>query len=372
MNQVQLQRLRNRAALLAEKASNPALALLCVLNLLLGVVFVFSLAFAAQTLSARAEQADTAEAARCNARDLLALLREESPQKLAIVEQEAETIVNGEAVFWKISGENREPSWLLGTMHSPDPRITQLPEAAEQAFERADIVMIENVEALEPAQMAKQMAMLRDHIFLAEGETLEALIEPENLAGLKAAIAARNMPWQAANRMQPWMVAASIAVPSCDATAKRDGTPVLDALIAKRAIASEKQLIGLETVEEQFKAVASIPFDFHVNALNETVQLGALADDLMETTKILYLQGRTGMMLPLVRAFAPKTYDGKGYAAFQELLLTDRNRNMAERAQEHLERGNAFIAVGALHLPGEDGLVALLEEAGYTVKPVSR
>ena len=43
---------------------------------------------------------------------------------------------------------------------------------------------------------------------------------------------------------------------------------------------------------------------------------------------------------------------------------------MAERAAQYLEKGNAFMAVGALHLPGKDGLVALLRDEGFTVEPV--
>jgi uncharacterized protein len=76
----------------------------------------------------------------------------------------------------------------------------------------------------------------------------------------------------------------------------------------------------------------------------------------METTKALYLDGKTAMVLPLVRAFAPKSYEGKGYNEFQELLLTRRNHTMVRRAMSYLEKGNGFMAVGALHLPGEQGV----------------
>ena len=57
-------------------------------------------------------------------------------------------------------------------------------------------------------------------------------------------------------------------------------------------------------------------------------------------------------------------------AEFEERVVTLRNHVMAERAGPILDRGNAFIAVGALHLPGEQGLVALLTQAGYTVSAV--
>ena len=54
----------------------------------------------------------------------------------------------------------------------------------------------------------------------------------------------------------------------------------------------------------------------------------------------------------------------------QQSLLISRNFGMRDNALAHLEQGNAFVAVGALHLPGKQGLVSLLREAGYTVTAV--
>ncbi len=52
---------------------------------------------------------------------------------------------------------------------------------------------------------------------------------------------------------------------------------------------------------------------------------------------------------------------------FEKALLTDRNHVMAERAVPLLEKGNAFIAVGAMHLPGNEGLISLLKQKGYSL-----
>jgi uncharacterized protein len=136
-------------------------------------------------------------------------------------------------------------------------------------------------------------------------------------------------------------------------------------------MAQGKTPASLETIEEQLTAVATIPFSFHIAALRETLAGRGFSADLMETTKILYLQGNTAMMLPLIRLLAPDAYQGKGYASFQYFLLEQRNRSMVERAIAYLEQGNAFVAVGALHLPGETGLVSLLRKAGYVVEAVS-
>ena len=76
-----------------------------------------------------------------------------------------------------------------------------------------------------------------------------------------------------------------------------------------------------------------------------------------------------GVVFPLMKAVMPQTGSGEGVAQFQEALIDKRNDTMTERALPVLEKGPTFIAVGALHLPGETGLVKQLRDAGYTVTP---
>ena len=56
--------------------------------------------------------------------------------------------------------------------------------------------------------------------------------------------------------------------------------------------------------------------------------------------------------------------------AFEEDFVVSRNQRMAERLLDKIDGGGAFVAVGALHLPGEQGLVHLMEESGYKVSRV--
>jgi uncharacterized protein YbaP (TraB family) len=77
--------------------------------------------------------------------------------------------------------------------------------------------------------------------------------------------------------------------------------------------------------------------------------------------------------MPMLESQAPSPpdeSDKEGYAAFEKRIITDRNHVMAERASTYLAKGGAFMAVGALHLPGEEGLVELLRKQGFTVTSV--
>ncbi|MEZ5871340.1 MAG: TraB/GumN family protein [Nitratireductor sp.] len=344
-----------------DRMANGLLTLFAVLNLVFFLLFAMSLVTARATLAA--EQT-------CGGENLVEKLKLSDPTKFGKVLAEAAAVENGHSVMWRITRDGLAPSFLLGTMHSADPRVTLMPAPADAAFAQAEVVLIENTEVLDRTKMTEALMRYKEMTLLLDGSTLDQKIAEGSIPTLQAAVTQRNMPWEIARHMQPWMVAAAIAIPICEVVAKSGGAEVLDTTIGNRALAQGKRLIGLETIEEQFRAVSSIPQEFHLNALSETLQLSDLTDSMMETTKLLYLKGETGMLLPLVRAYSPQTYSGKGYAEFQELLVSRRNHTMAERALSHLEKGNVFMAVGALHLSGEEGLVNLLRQQGFRLEAV--
>jgi uncharacterized protein YbaP (TraB family) len=349
---------------LARRDPGKALAAaLAALHVTLLAAFLLSALSATRALSA--------QGAVCTGTDLVQKLAAEDPAKLEQARAEAATIPNSTAVLWKVTKPGLEPSWLFGTMHSPDARIARLDGHVRAAFDASDTVLVESTDALDPQKMRAAMAGLKDLAFLPAGSTLETLLPQAAIAPLQRETETHGIPWAAARQMQPWMVAAAIARPVCELLAASAGEPVLDQLIAVEAQKAGKKLEGLETVAEQFQAVASIPADFHVNALADLVELGAISDDVMETTKLLYLQGNTGLIVPLVRIYSPKAYAGKGYEEFQELLVEKRNLVMAQRSTQWLDEGGVFMAVGALHLPGDKGVVALLQQAGYIVEAVT-
>jgi uncharacterized protein YbaP (TraB family) len=171
--------------------------------------------------------------------------------------------------------------------------------------------------------------------------------------------------------MKPWMIAAMVAQPACETARKAAGAPVLDMRLAGDAEAAGKALGGLETIADQLGAMASLPLAFHIRGLIDTLALGDGIDDVVETMIALYLEEETGMFWPFFRAVLPAGDGGDaGFSAFEEAMVTARNRTMAERATPFLDAGGAFVAVGALHLPGPQGLVALLREKGYRIEVV--
>ena len=198
---------------------------------------------------------------------------------------------------------------------------------------------------------------------------LTALLDEEQAKLIEAELARRDIPFAMVSQMKPWMISGLVALPACEMARKARGVEFLDIKIAKAARAQGKQLLGLESIGEQMAAMADLPMEFHIQGLIETIKLADLMPDIMATMTDLYLQGEIAQIMPLILAAGPQgaEQDIDGYAQFEERIVRMRNHVMAERAAPILDAGNAFIAVGALHLPGEEGVVALLQDAGYTV-----
>ena len=326
------------------------------------------LAFAVAALLAT-ERAN-AEATACTGSNMLPAL-ESDPALAQQMRAEAAETVNGKGLLWKIEREGATPSFLFGTMHVTDPRVTSLTPAARSAFDAAGTVVIETTEVMDQKKMLASLMQTPELTMFVDDRTLTSLLTVEDADVLNNALEARGISLASVSKMKPWMLSAMLALPVCELARKADGAAVLDVKLAQDALAAGKNLEGLETAVAQLEAMASLPMEFHMKGLIDTAKLGDRIEDVTETMIILYQNENTGMFWPLFRAAMPgEEAKESGYAAFEEAMVTTRNRKMVEKAAPILERGGAFIAIGALHLPGQDGLVELIRREGYNVSRV--
>ncbi|MGY6707705.1 MAG: TraB/GumN family protein [Rhizobiaceae bacterium] len=308
----------------------------------------------------------------CTGTDMVAEIRDSDPELFAAIEAEAAKTENGSNLLWRVAPrqEGGAPSFLFGTMHVTDPRVVDLPATVREAFAASDTVVIESTDVIDQAAMMSALAAEPELTMFTDATTLRSLIPGDDVEMVEARLRERGMPLSSVNRMKPWMLASIVALPSCEFERKVRGEPILDLMLAADARAAGKELAGLESVADQLGAMASLPMELHVEGLVETLRLGDRVADVLETMVVLYRAEQVGMFWPFFRAVLPSGADGRsGYAAFEEIMVNARNRTMAEGADQFLEEGGAFIAVGALHLPGPEGLVALLRAAGYDVTP---
>jgi uncharacterized protein YbaP (TraB family) len=352
-----------RVIAIADRAASVSLKLLVAFNVLFFLSFLAVLLFAAGRAHAGIPV--------CTGADMLTALRKDDPATYRKIEAEAAATPNGKGLLWKLEKAGEKPSFLFGTMHMTDPRVTTLPPAAQKAYDAADTIVIETTEVLDQQKMMATLLKEPDLTMFTDNTTLSSLLSPDDAAAVSKALDARGIPSASVARMKPWMLSAMVALPACELARKAGGAPVLDVKLAEDAKASGKVVEGLETVGDQLRAMASLPLAFHLKGLVDTLKLGDRINDVNETMIVLYQRGDTGMFWPLFRSVLPgEEDDPAGYAAFEETMITSRNKVMVDHAGPILARGNVFMAVGALHLPGSEGLVEDFRKAGYTVTAI--
>jgi len=260
-------------------------------------------------------------------------------------------------LLWKISRPGTTPSYLFGTMHSEDAGVIDLAPAVESAFTGCRQVILE-VNLDTNAMIAGSTAML-----LTDGRRLSEIVGEALFERTAAALQSRGIPETLADHMKPWAAATALTMP-----APETGR-VLDVVLFQRAQQSGKPIHGLETITEQLEVFEGLPLNDQVALLRDAVEQFGGIDAMNAELLAAYKRQDLAAMMAINEA-AMATGDQRLAGEFQRRLIVDRNHRMADRMEPWLQQGGAFVAVGALHLPGEQGLIRLLEQQGYSVRAV--
>jgi len=249
--------------------------------------------------------------------------------------------------LWRITTA-AGPSYLFGTMHLGvgaehiHPKVWEALDASRQV-------------TLEIIASELSFAQSQELLFLPEGQSLERELSPAQWKLLKDSVS--GFPESQLARVSPLM--ASVLISSQWLPAQ---TP-LDQVIESRARAQHKELAGLEGFEET-KSFTQSP--------GHAKYLAVMLDDLDHAKKELedmhraYLSGDSDTMMSLV--FSQENQ--RKFPELYEQLFYRRNQAWVPKIVEQLEKGKAFVAVGAGHLLGDRSVVALLRAKGYKVERV--
>ena len=277
----------------------------------------------------------------------------------AAVTKTASAAVKAEnSLLWKIEKKGTPVSWLYGTAHVGDPRVTQLSPKAEAAFESSAKVVTEiRLDFGMMMEMGKRM--------LTPEPSLAQKIDAAHYQKLLPAMEARGYPEVATAKLKPWGAAMLMMVP-----VHKPGQMPLDLLFAKMAIEGQKDYSGLETLDEQLGLFETMPEEKQIEllyaVLDQQNQLTQSYQKILE----LYLKQDINALADFAAQDDIKMADQAWMKQWRFQLLEARNPRMAERLSDKLKEGKVFIAVGALHLPGKTGLIQSLRQQGYQVTPV--
>ncbi|MBI3562613.1 MAG: TraB/GumN family protein [Gammaproteobacteria bacterium] len=261
-----------------------------------------------------------------------------------------------DGILWKIESKTAT-SYLLGTIHSEDPRVLQLADTIKPQLDKSRSFTAELDLNLENSLTAA-MAML-----IQDGKELPGLIGRTRYQRCLTYMASYGVPEMMLRQLKPWAVMAQLSMP------KPQTGLFLDRLLYDYAVEQQKPVYGLETYEEQIGVFEKLSLQQQIILLDETLENFPKLDQQLQQLIALYLKhdlsGLQRYSDSLMKSGSEELMHG-----FNQSLITDRNHRMVERMQARLQEGNAFIAVGALHLPGEQGILHLLTQRGYRITPV--
>jgi uncharacterized protein len=271
-------------------------------------------------------------------------------------------------LLWRIEKPGLAPSYLFGTIHSTDESALEIARRAAQSIKGSNIVATElggpfdTIEKANITAATLAKALDRDH------DTFEGVIAADDRAPIEKFISGLGYPKEFAHHLKPWFLAILTALPACEADREARDLPEVDQFLAQTAKDSGVKVIGLETVEAQLDAIASLRPQVAATLLTLAARNPALNDDLYVTMLRLYRESRPAEIVAIADVTGGLSEsERKAEDEFMRALLQDRNATMAERAAPLLAAGGAFIAVGALHLAGKTGLVERFRADGYTV-----
>ncbi len=265
-----------------------------------------------------------------------------------------------EGRLWRISRQGGADSFAFGTIHVADPRVSEIPPPVAGVFAGTRVFAFE----LAPVEVVHAQAYELEE--LPEARRLEPLIGPEAFAQLSDELFMTGTPRRVIAHLKPW--AAMMRLASSHA---RDDTRSLEENLLAAARARRIQWISLESIEEQIAAFDTIPLDSQVALLKHTLANRDVLARVTESSIAAWQRGDLAALAAITEQVG-REYPGMAphYAQLTRHLVVNRTVLMHHRLRLPLRGGRVLAAVGALHLFGQDGLLAMLARDGYRVSKV--
>ena len=305
--------------------------------------------------------------AACTGQDLFAALPEARQEALR---EAAHAAPHAQGLLFRAT-RGDEVVTLLGTYHLPDPRHEPLLAEVRPALDTASALLVEAGPAEEEALQAE---MVRNPMLMfSDGPTLPEVLPEELWQEVMALGSSRGVPSVLLAKMRPAFLATTLAMPPCATADIAAGNLGLDKLLIAEADARNVPVQALEPFDTIFRVFEQIPESETEDLLRSAVIGAEQADDTAVTLGELYFAREPRLVwefsreLSLQGGMSAETVS-RQLEMSERLLITQRNQNWVPVIEEALAKGPVIAAVGAMHLSGDEGVLHLLEQRGFTVE----
>ncbi len=259
------------------------------------------------------------------------------------------------SLLWKISGKGlQQPSYIFGTFHimcksdfTISPALEAKIKTAKQFYGELDMD--------DPGMQMTLMTKMR----LQETSLAKLLGDEDYKAVSDSFKSITGMPLQLFNQFSPFMPMSLLAISSIKC-ADRIQPETEFVTIAKN---NQLPILGLETIDDQLKAINAQPLDSQVLAFKQTVLKYDSVQQMMVKMIQVYKQNNAEKIYRFIM-------DNGGTNDFETAMLVVRNKKWIPVIKNAVMDKPSFFAVGAGHLGGKQGVIALLKKEGYTLTPV--
>lgn len=269
------------------------------------------------------------------------------------------------SLVWKISGNGlKKPSYLYGTIHLIPKNDFNLPPAVNVALENVRRVTFE-IDMKEMTNFRTQISLMTKAL-MPGGKTLKNLLPAEDYSFVKEKMDEKGLPGGLFERMKPMFLSTMFSTGEEDegfeANARMTSVEMELYRMARRR---KLESAGLETAAYQMAIFDSIPYEAQAKMLVESLRSADSSEDGEdELAKMLELyrnQDINGMQTMIGDSQS-------GMGGYEDILLKNRNHNWIPVMRRLMLETPTLFAVGAGHLGGESGVVALLRKEGYRVE----
>jgi uncharacterized protein len=261
--------------------------------------------------------------------------------------------------LWKATGPRGGAIYLAGSIHLLSDEYYPLAPAFDDAFGQSDL-LVEELDMAEMLAPDAQVLMLQRSMMPA-GQTLDKVLSAETMATVKTKVTELGLPLAPLQLFKPWALALTLQGLEFQ---KAGFNPELglDRHFYDRARKVPIDVQGLETLAFQIGQFDSLPMPLQDRMLADTLKEMATAKESVGDLVHAWKTGDAAAIEKVVLS------DLKSEPEMYKRLLLDRNRTWLPKIEALFTRPKpAFVVVGAAHLVGTDGLLAMLRARGYTV-----
>jgi hypothetical protein len=271
-----------------------------------------------------------------------------------------ETRAYAQGLLWRIESATAAPSYVFGTVHVSDARVLAVVQSMLETVGPLNSISVELVQS--PATMAAAA----QRMITLDGPTLSQRVGTQLFAKAAASAEPYGLNAVVLERFKPWAAAVILSLPVSEVRAQAAGRLNSEKLLESYAANNQIALHAIETVDEQLGLFDRLADAKQVEMLRLAVEYSDVIDEIFARLIDAYLTQDLNAFYVLMEEMAVgQQADLQEF--FESELIAGRNRRMVERILPRLAEGNALIAVGALHLPDEVGVLRLLEQRGYTI-----